>query len=117
MPTTVMVDTGTAGAKHFLHFKRTVIDQVKTRVLAYINIVDGGMLGDFEQDVRTMDPELAASVVLAYPEQCVGIKTAHYWTREPFDREGSARRVVFRGSVKPDASIPVTPAFVRLTAV
>lgn len=82
---TTMVDTGTAGAKHFLHFKRTVIDRVKTRIFAYINIVDLGMLGDFEQDIRTMDPELAASIVLAYPDVCVGIKTAHYWTRQPFD--------------------------------
>jgi dihydroorotase len=70
-----------------LHFKRTVIDRAKTRIFAYINIVDGGMIGDFEQDVRTMDPELAASIVLAYPEVCVGIKTAHYWTRAPFDAE------------------------------
>ncbi len=84
---TTMVDTGTAGAKHFLHFKRTVIDQSETRILAFINIVDGGMIGDFEQDIRTMDPELAASIVLAYPEDCVGIKTAHYWTRLPFDAE------------------------------
>ncbi len=84
---TTMVDTGTAGAKHFLHFKRTVIDQSETRIFAFINIVDGGMIGDFEQDIRTMDPELAASIVLAYPEVCVGIKTAHYWTREPFDAE------------------------------
>jgi dihydroorotase len=82
---TTMVDTGTAGAKHFLHFKRTVVDRVKTRIFAYINIVDLGMQGDFEQDIRTMDPELAASVVLAYPDVCVGIKTAHYWVREPFD--------------------------------
>ncbi len=84
---TTMVDTGTAGAKHFLHFKRTVIDQVKTRIFAYINIVDLGMVGDFEQDIRTMDPELAASIVLAYPDVCVGIKTAHYWTRLPWDAE------------------------------
>lgn len=84
---TTMVDTGTAGAKNFLHFKRTVIDLAKTRILAFINIVDRGMLGDFEQDVNTMDPELAASVVMAYPEICVGIKTAHYWTRLPFDAE------------------------------
>jgi dihydroorotase len=82
---TTMVDTGTAGAKHFLHFKRTVIDRAKTRIFAYINIVDLGMQGDFEQDIRTMDPELAASIVLAYPDVCVGVKTAHYWTREPFD--------------------------------
>lgn len=82
---TTMVDTGTAGAKHFLHFKRTVIDVARTRILAYINIVDLGMIGPFEQDITTMNPELAASVVVAYPDVCVGIKTAHYWTELPFD--------------------------------
>jgi dihydroorotase len=84
---TTMVDTGTAGAKHFLHFKRTVIDQVKTRVFAYVNIVDLGMIGDFEQDIRTMDPELCAATVMMYPDVCVGVKTAHYWTRLPWDAE------------------------------
>ena len=34
-----------------------------------------------------MDPELAASVVMAYPDVCVGVKTAHYWTRDPWDAE------------------------------
>jgi dihydroorotase len=82
---TTVVDTGTAGAKHFLHFKRTVIDQAQTRIFAFINIVKSGMSGDFEQDVDEMDPELAASIVLAYPENCVGIKTAHYWTHQPYD--------------------------------
>lgn len=84
---TTMVDTGTAGARHFLHFKRTVIDLAKTRIFAFVNIVDLGMQGDYEQDIRTMDPELAASVVLAFPEHCVGIKTAHYWTRLPWDAD------------------------------
>ena len=83
---TTVVDTGTAGAKHFLHFKRTVIDQAKTRIYAYINIVKSGMIGPFEQDVDEMDPELAASIVLAYPDDCVGIKTAHYWVSRPFDQ-------------------------------
>ena len=82
---TTVVDTGTAGAKHFLHFKRTVIDRARTRIFAFINIVQSGMLGPFEQDVKEMDPALAASIVLAYPDDCVGIKTAHYWVREPFD--------------------------------
>ena len=77
---TTVVDTGTAGARHFLHFKRTVIDLAKTRILAFVNIVNSGMIGPFEQDPAEMDPELAASIVLAYPEHCVGIKTAHYWT-------------------------------------
>lgn len=82
---TTVVDTGTAGAKHFLHFKRTVIDRAKTRIYAYINIVKSGMLGPFEQDINEMDAQLAASIVLAYPENCVGIKTAHYWVSQPFD--------------------------------
>lgn len=82
---TTVVDTGTAGAKHFLHFKRTVIDRAKTRIFAYINIVKSGMVGPFEQDINEMDAELAASIVLAYPDDCVGIKTAHYWVSEPFD--------------------------------
>src|SRR4051812_36916949 len=94
---TTMVDTGTAGAKHFLHFKRTVIDRAKTRIFAYINIVDLGMTGDFEQDIRTMDPELAASIVLAYPDICVGIKTAHYWTRLPWDAAHPPWAAVDRG--------------------
>lgn len=84
---TTMVDTGTAGAKHFLHFKRTVIDIARTRIFAFINIVKSGMIGDFEQDPNEMDAELAASIVLAYPETCVGIKTAHYWVTRPFDDE------------------------------
>jgi dihydroorotase len=82
---TTVVDAGTAGAKHFLHFKRTVIDRARTRILAFVNIVKSGMTGPFEQDTAEMDPELAASIVLAYPELCVGIKTAHYWTHKPWD--------------------------------
>jgi dihydroorotase len=82
---TTVVDPGTAGARHFLHFKRTVIDTARTRILAFVNIVKSGMLGPFEQEVAEMDPELAASIVLAYPEVCVGIKTAHYWTSQPYD--------------------------------
>jgi dihydroorotase len=84
---TTMVDTGTAGAAHFAHFKRTVIDRVKTRVLAYVNIVDLGMVGDFEQDIHNMKPEATAATVMAYPDVCVGIKTAHYWTKLPWDAE------------------------------
>lgn len=82
---TTMVDTGTAGARHFLHFKNTCIDRQKTRIFAYINIVNDGMLGEFEQDPRNFDPELAASMVLMHPDICIGIKTAHYWTRLPWD--------------------------------
>ena len=82
---TTMVDTGTAGPRHLRHFKQTVIDRAKTRILAYVNIVNQGMLGDFEQDPRNFDAEYAASVVEAFPEICVGIKTAHYWGNQPWD--------------------------------
>jgi dihydroorotase len=94
---TTVVDAGTAGANHFLHFKRTVIDFAKTRILAFINIVKSGMEGDFEHDIAEMDPELAASIVLAYPEICVGIKTAHYWTHQPCDDEHPLWAAVDRG--------------------
>ena len=94
---TTMVDTGTAGARHFLHFKRTVIDLSKTRIFAFINIVDQGMIGDFEQDPANFDPELCAGTVLAYPDICVGVKTAHYWTREPFDNVHTPWAAVDRG--------------------
>jgi len=82
---TTVVDTGTAGAKHFLHFKRTVIDRARTRIYAYINIVKSGMTGPFEQDIGEMDPEWDAAIGRAYPEHCVGIETAHYWVSQPFD--------------------------------
>ena len=82
---TTMVDTGTSGARHLRHFKHTVIDRAKTRIFAFINIVDQGMTGDFEQDPRNFDAELAASAVQAYPDICVGIKSAHYWTSKSWD--------------------------------
>lgn len=86
---TTMVDTGTAGANNFAHFKQTVIDQSKTRIFAFVNIVKEGMLGNYEQDPNQMDVELAAATVLDYPEQTVGIKTAHYWTHQPWDSKHS----------------------------
>src|SRR5437667_219448 len=39
---TTVVDAGSAGAVHFEHFKRTVIDEAKVRVLAFVNIVKSG---------------------------------------------------------------------------
>jgi dihydroorotase len=82
---TTMVDTGTAGARHLRHFKHSVIDRARTRILAYVNIVAQGMLGDWEQDPRNFDAEAAAAAVEAFPEICVGIKTAHYWGSGDWD--------------------------------
>lgn len=62
-----------------------MVDKSKTRVLAFLNVVDIGMGGDFEQDVSRMDVELAARTAEEYPDLIVGIKLAHFWTRQPWD--------------------------------
>ena len=81
---TTCVDTGTAGCEEIAHFRETVIEKAKTRVLAYVNISSEGM-GEPEQNIRTFDTDGAASAAKEHAEVVVGIKTAHYWTSLPFD--------------------------------
>jgi dihydroorotase len=76
----------TAGADEIEHFRRTVIDKSITRLLALVNIARPGM-GDAEQIVAHLDAEAAARAALEHRDVVVGIKTAHYWTSLPFDRE------------------------------
>ena len=83
---TTCVDTGTAGAEEFEHFRRTVIDSAKIRMYAYVNIAAPGM-GAPEQVVANLDPKQAAATAAAHDDVCVGIKTAHYWVNDPFDDE------------------------------
>ena len=83
---TTVVDAGTYGAKNFARFKRYVIDKAVVRVLALLNIVAAGM-GDREQEVEEMDPQLCAATIQDHPDVLVGIKTAHYWTSKPFDED------------------------------
>jgi dihydroorotase len=94
---TAMVDAGSSGAANWGEFKARVVERSKTRVLAYLNIVEAGMLGDVEQDVWRMRPHIAAGIVDAYPELLVGIKTAHYWTRAPWDANHQPWDAVDRG--------------------
>ena len=83
---TTTVDVGTAGWQHFLDFKENIIDRAKVRILALINIARCGMVdASSEQNITDMQPGVAASLAQAYPDIIVGIKTAHYWTKEPFD--------------------------------
>ena len=82
---TTVVDAGTVGWRDFLKFKELVIDRCRARVLAFVNIVGSGMGGDCEHEAPEMQPTLAAGIAAAFPEIVVGIKTAHYWTRRPFD--------------------------------
>lgn len=84
---TTIVDAGTAGAETFLQEKEEVIDRAKVRVLAFLNIVGNGMGGGLEQSLDEMDPKLCAATITRYRDIIVGVKTAHYWTKEPWDAE------------------------------
>ncbi|WPP51238.1 amidohydrolase/deacetylase family metallohydrolase [Catalinimonas niigatensis] len=90
---TTVVDAGTSGWRNFPQFKAQVIDQSKTRVLAFLNIAGSGMSGDsVQQDIQDMDAEKTAQVIQQYPDVIVGIKIGHYEGKEwtPFDRALSA---------------------------
>jgi dihydroorotase len=101
---TTAVDAGSSGWKNFPDFKDRVIDRSITRILAFINIVGGGMRPQFEQDLNEMDAQAAAAEALKYPQVIVGIKTAHYdgpeWT--------PVERAVQAGTI---ANIPVMVDF------
>ena len=82
---TTVADAGCAGWRNFELFKKQVIDNSKTRVLAFLNIVGEGMRsGAYEQDTKDMDGKLTAFVAQRYHDYVVGIKVAHYegaeWT-------------------------------------
>lgn len=75
---TTMVDAGTAGWRNFPDFRKKIIERVKTRVLAFLNIVGGGMGPNNEHDPADMDAEAAAKMAQAHRDVIVGFKTAHY---------------------------------------
>ncbi|HLJ17835.1 MAG TPA: amidohydrolase/deacetylase family metallohydrolase [Bryobacteraceae bacterium] len=76
---TTVVDAGTSGWRTFPDFKQRVIDRARTRVLAMLNIVGGGMGPDkVQQNTADMDPQATAKMAKQYPGVVVGIKTAHY---------------------------------------
>src|SRR5215471_18138392 len=81
---TTMVDAGSSGWRNFEDFKKLIIDQAQTRVLAMLNIVGAGMAGDAEQNLQDMDPGKAAEMAAKHKTLIVGFKTAHYagpeWT-------------------------------------
>jgi len=74
---TTVVDAGSSGWKSFPLFKKNIIDQSKTRVLAFLNIVGDGM-GEHQQDRNDMDPKMAANVAKYYKNDIVGFKVAHF---------------------------------------
>lgn len=75
---TTMVDAGTAGWRNFPDFRERIIDRARTRVLALLNIVGGGMGPEGEDNPGDMDPEATAKMAKAHPDVVVGFKTAHF---------------------------------------
>lgn len=76
---TTVVDAGSSGWRDFPLFKKTIIDQSKTRVFAFLNIVGAGMRGpSYEQDTFDMNGTKTAAVARLYRSIIVGIKLAHY---------------------------------------
>lgn len=77
--TTTIVDAGGSGWRTFDEFRRTVIANSATRVLALLNIVGAGMVGEpFESNVDDMDPAATSAMILKNRDVIVGIKTAHF---------------------------------------
>jgi dihydroorotase len=77
--TTTIVDAGGSGWRTFDEFRRTVIAHSATRVLALLNIVGKGMIGEpYESDVDDMDPAATSATILKNRDVIVGIKTAHF---------------------------------------
>lgn len=76
---TTIVDAGGAGWKNFETFKEQTIDNSKTRVLSFLNIVGSGMKGGhIEQNITDMDAQATANKAKQYPGIIVGVKLAHY---------------------------------------
>jgi dihydroorotase len=102
---TTVADAGGAGWRNFPDFKQRIIENSKTRVLAFINIVGHGMRGDkFEHNTEDMDPAKTSEMALQHKGLIIGVKSAHYrgpeWT--------SVERAVEAGKA---ANIPVMVDF------
>jgi dihydroorotase len=82
---TAVADAGSSGWRNFEDFKTRIIDNQKTRVFAFLNIVGAGMgPGQIEQNLQDMEVKPATETALKYKGTIVGIKSAHFngpeWT-------------------------------------
>jgi dihydroorotase len=87
---TTVTDAGSAGWRNFDDFKSRVIDNAKTRVTAFLNIVGHGMAGrpTVEQDLSDMEIKPTLEMALKHKGLIVGIKSAHFAGPEwsPYER-------------------------------
>ncbi len=76
---TTAADAGGAGWRNVAQFKDQVVDRSKTRILAWLNIVGGGMKGGAaEQNPADLESLPAIQAIRDYKEFVIGVKTAHY---------------------------------------
>ena len=78
---TTVADAGSSGWRDFAEFRRRVIDNARTRVFAFINIVGAGMAANddsAEQNEHDMDLDALSKVIEQNKDVIVGIKTAHW---------------------------------------
>lgn len=75
---TTMADAGTAGWRNFPDFRQRIIDRARTRILAFVNIVGGGMGITSEQDPADMNGEATAAMAKQHSDIVVGFKVAHF---------------------------------------
>jgi dihydroorotase len=78
---TTVADAGSSGWRDFPEFRRRVIDNARTRVFAFINIVGAGMANSddvAEQNEHDMDLDALSKMIEQNRDIIVGIKTAHW---------------------------------------
>src|SRR5262245_18118158 len=75
---TTVVDGGSTGWKNFESFKRLVVDRSRVRVLAFLNIVSGGMLeGQAAADPSDLQVDNAVETARRHLDTIVGIRSPH----------------------------------------
>ncbi len=87
---TTVVDAGTSGWKNFPQFKSQVIDKSTTRVLAFLNIFESGLVSGSatEPDLSTFDVQQTTDAIKKNPDVIIGTRIGHYSGKDwaPFDR-------------------------------
>lgn len=80
---TAVADAGGAGWRNYEDFKAQTIGHSKTKVYSFLNIVGAGMSGGaYEQNLADMDAKLTAMTARSNKDRIVGIKLAHYGSRD-----------------------------------
>ncbi len=75
---TTVADAGSSGWRDFPEFRRRIIDNSKTRIFAFLNIVGAGMAGNddaAEQNEHDMDLDALSTTIEQNRDIVVGIKT------------------------------------------